>query len=379
MVQLSIIILNYNVKHFLKLCLQSVVQATENIQAEIIVADNASKDGSMQMVAQDFPNVIRLENKKNLGFSKANNLAVKKAIGKYICILNPDTVVPEQIFSNLLKFVKTVPDFGAVGVKLVDGKGQFLPESKRQIPTPKVAFQKMVGNATNYYASNLESNDIGCVDVLVGAFMFMSRQRYLQVGGFDEDYFMYGEDIDLSYKLLKAGYKNYYYGKDSVIHFKGESTTKDEVYRARFYGAMQLFYKKHFSNSKFTNLIVKAALKVVKKANKAQGLDTDKEISSNVFIYIGNSSDCVSILSKLKNKQVQHLSLKELQKLTLKNSQLFLDSQFFSFKEIISLLEQYGHHNNTFRIKLKSSNVLIGSDTSTGKGEVLVLELDEIQ
>lgn len=379
MVQLSVIILNYNVKHFLKLCLQSVVQATENIQAEIIVADNASKDGSMQMVAQDFPNVIRLENKENLGFSKANNLAVKKAIGKYICILNPDTVVPEQIFSNLLKFVKTVPDFGAVGVKLVDGKGQFLPESKRQIPTPKVAFQKMVGNATNYYASNLESNDIGCVDVLVGAFMFMSRQRYLQVGSFDEDYFMYGEDIDLSYKLLKAGYKNYYYGKDSVIHFKGESTTKDEVYRARFYGAMQLFYKKHFSNSKFTNLIVKAALKVVKKANKAQGLDTDKEIPSNVFIYIGNSSDCAAILSKLKNKQVQHLSLKELQKLTLKNSQLFLDSQFFSFKEIISLLEQYGHHNNTFRIKLKSSNVLIGSDTSTGKGEVLVLELDKIQ
>lgn len=237
----------------------------------------------------------------------------------------------------------------------------------------------MVGEASNYYANYLEPNSIGKVDVLVGAFMFMSRQRYLQVEGFDEDYFMYGEDIDLSYKLLKAGYKNYYFGKESVIHFKGESTVKDEVYRARFYGAMQLFYKKHFSNSKLTNLIVKAALKVAKRVHKIQGAQTEKESSTSVFIYLGNSSNCVSILSKLKNKQVQHLSLEELNKLTLKNTQLFLDTQFFSYKEIISFLELFGHHNNTFRIKLKSSNVLIGSDTSTGRGEVLVLELDEIQ
>ena len=186
--RLSVVILNYNVRYFLELCLKSVEAAIEDIEAEIIVVDNDSSDDSCTMVKELFPNVILIENKENYGFSKGNNIGVAKAKGEYICILNPDTVVAEDTFSRILNFTKTEDHLGIVGCQLIDGSGHFLLESKRNVPKPKVALKKLLGNSNSYYANHVETNSIGEVDILVGAFMLVKKQVYDIVGGFDEEY-----------------------------------------------------------------------------------------------------------------------------------------------------------------------------------------------
>src|SRR5690606_12894967 len=215
------------VRHFLHQCIDSVSKALIGINAEIIVVDNNSPDDSCQMVKQFFPNVILVENKENAGFPKGNNIGVSIAKGEQICILNPDTVVAEDTFSKILSFVANRENIGIVGAKLVDGRGNFLPESKRGTPTPFVAVTKIAGLYSvfpnlkllnQYYAGHLNHNQTGKVDILVGAFMVMKRDLYLEVGGFDEDCFMYSDDIDLSYTVLKAGKENFYYPETTVIH-----------------------------------------------------------------------------------------------------------------------------------------------------------------
>ena len=265
---LSVVILNYNVRYFLEQCLLSVQKAIENLDAEIIVIDNDSKDDSCQMVKKLFPNVILIENRENVGFSKANNQAVKVAKGKYVCILNPDTAVAEDTFSKSLQYYESIENIGALGVYLMDGTGNFLPESKRNLPTPKVSILKLTGFTQKYYANQVSETSHGEVEVLVGAFMLLKRSIYEEVGGFDEDYFMYGEDIDLSYKIAKAGYQNHYFGEITVLHYKGESTIKDEAYLERFYGAMQIFYKKHFNKNILLESSVSAGVAFAKKAKR---------------------------------------------------------------------------------------------------------------
>ena len=213
--QLSVIILNYNVRCFLELCVLSVQNAIQNIEAEIIVIDNNSPDDSCEMMKQRFPNVKLIENKENSGFPKGNNIGVAIAQGEYICILNPDTVVAEDTFTKVLAFAKKQKDIGIVGVKLIDGMGNFLPESKRGIPTPFVAFTKITGlykifpkTFGKYYAQHLSENETGKAEILVGAFMLMKRELYNEIGGFDENCFMYSDDIDLSYSALEKGKTN---------------------------------------------------------------------------------------------------------------------------------------------------------------------------
>ncbi|RYF86466.1 MAG: glycosyltransferase family 2 protein, partial [Chitinophagaceae bacterium] len=262
--KLSVIILNYNVRYFLQQCIMSVVKALEGIESEIIVVDNNSPDDSCDMVCALFPNVRLIANTENLGFPKANNIGVAAASGDYICILNPDTAVAENTFTKLLAFVEKLHNPGITGVKLIDGTGKFLPESKRGLPTPFTAFTKMSGlykafpkTFGKYYATHITSEQTGKVDILVGAFMFLKRQDYLDFGGFDEQFFMYGEDIDLSYRMLQSGKSNHYLHSTSVIHYKGESSVKDARYRQRFSEAMQLFYKKHFSSFSLSNILLK--------------------------------------------------------------------------------------------------------------------------
>src|SRR6478735_2377270 len=256
--QLSVIILNYNVRYFLEQCVLSVQKALENIEGEIIVVDNNSKDGSSKMMKERFPEVRFIENYENVGFPKGNNVGVSEAKGEYICILNPDTVVAEDTFEKVLAFAENQKDLGIVGCKLIDGTGNFLPECKRGVPTPWVAFTKIFGLYkmfpksslfNKYYAQHLSENQTGKVDILVGAFMVMKRNLYFEVGGFDENCFMYSDDIDLSYMVLKTGRSNYYFHETSVIHYKGESTVRDGMYMKRFREAMQFFYKKHFGVS----------------------------------------------------------------------------------------------------------------------------------
>lgn len=255
--KLSIIIVNYNVEYFLEQCLHSVRRACKNLEAEIWVVDNNSVDGSLMMLNEKFPEVKIIANKENLGFAKANNQAIREAEGEYILLLNPDTLVEEDTFEKTIAFMGSHPDAGGLGVKMVDGKGKFLKESKRGLPTPSVAFFKMTGLArifprsplfARYYLGHLSDDEIHEVEILSGAFMLLRREVLQKTGLLDEDYFMYGEDVDLSYRILKAGYKNYYFPLTRIIHYKGESTRKSSVnYVFTFYQAMAIFARKHFS------------------------------------------------------------------------------------------------------------------------------------
>ena len=255
---ISIIIVNYNVKYFLKQCLTSVFRAIEGINAEIYVVDNNSTDGSVEYLRSRFPQVIFIENTSNPGFSKANNQAIELAKGKYILLLNPDTIIGEDILHNLCAFMETHLDAGGVGVKMVDGRGSFLPESKRSFPSPWVSFCKIFGLSklfpyssvfAKYSLLYLEADKQHRVDVLSGAFMLLRKEALDKCGLLDASFFMYGEDIDLSYRLVLGGYKNYYL-PEKILHYKGESTKHNDIkYIQAFYGAMHIFYKKYYPHS----------------------------------------------------------------------------------------------------------------------------------
>lgn len=266
--KLSVIIVNYNVEYFLEQCLHAVRRAMQHVDGEVIVVDNNSIDGSNAMVKKKFPEVRLYENKQNLGFSKANNQGIKKSSGEYVLLLNPDTVVEDDTFSLVVDFMDKHQEAGALGVKMVDGSGKFLPESKRGLPTPEAAFYKMFGISSlfprskrfsKYHLGYLDENEIHEIEILSGAFMLLRKKVLDKIGLLDETFFMYGEDIDLSYRVIKAGYKNYYFPKTRIIHYKGESTKKSSVnYVLVFYNAMVIFAKKHFTYKSarlFTHLI----------------------------------------------------------------------------------------------------------------------------
>src|ERR1043165_3269094 len=270
--QLSIVIVNYNVRYFLEQCLISVKRAVAGIEAEVFVVDNASSDGSVEMVQEKFPFVKVIANTNNVGFSKANNQAIEVSTGEYVLLLNPDTVVAEDTFERCITFMNAHPQAGALGVKMIDGKGNFLPESKRGLPTPAVAFYKTFGFAKlfpksetfgRYHLGYLSEDEIHEVDVLSGAYMFMRKSTLDKTGLLDETFFMYGEDVDLSYRITKAGYKNYYVPKTTIIHYKGESTKKGSLnYVKVFYNAMIIFARKHFSGNQsgLFSLLINAAI-----------------------------------------------------------------------------------------------------------------------
>ncbi|MEN0047757.1 MAG: glycosyltransferase [Bacteroidota bacterium] len=254
---LSVIIVNYNVKYFLEQALRSVECAAQNVKVEVFVVDNNSVDDSVAMVKEKFPAVRLVANKHNPGFSVANNQAIRQAKGRYILLLNPDTLVQEDTFERCYTFMEAHPDAGALGVKMIDGSGNFLPESKRGFPSPFVAFSKTFGLSKlfpksptfNYYhLGHLSENENHPVDILAGAFMWMRAATLEKIGLLDEQFFMYGEDIDLSYRVIKGGYQNYYLADTSIIHYKGESTKKGSLnYVRTFYNAMILFAQKHFT------------------------------------------------------------------------------------------------------------------------------------
>ena len=263
---LSIIIVNYNVEHFLHQCLKSIEKATKKIETEIFVVDNNSIDNSVNMLRKSFSYVKLIINNENKGFSKANNQAIKQAKGKYILLLNPDTILQENTLVETIGFLENNQIAGGLGVKMIDGNGSFLPESKRSLPTPSIAFYKIFGLSNlfpkskkfgQYHLNYIDENEICEIDVISGAF-FMTRRKIIEeIGMLDETFFMYGEDIDLSYRIQKVGYKNFYFPKTSIIHYKGESTKKTSVnYIFMFYKAMIIFVKKHYVTKKAKPLIL---------------------------------------------------------------------------------------------------------------------------
>jgi GT2 family glycosyltransferase len=270
--KLSVIIVNYNVEHFLEQCLLSVRQASQGLAVETYVVDNASVDGSCAMVEERFPEVHLIRNRDNVGFSKANNQAVRISKGEYVLLLNPDTVVEEDTFSKIIDFMDAHPKAGGLGVRMVDGKGNFLPESKRGLPTPWVAFCKISGvyrlfkrskRFNHYYMGYLDEHATNEVEILSGAFMMMRRKALDEVGLLDESFFMYGEDIDLSWRIVKGGWENWYLPETSIIHYKGESTKKGSLnYVFVFYKAMVIFAEKHFSerNARAFSTVINLAI-----------------------------------------------------------------------------------------------------------------------
>ncbi len=257
---LSVIIVNYNVKLFLEQCLCSVQKAILGMEAEIIVVDNNSVDNSIEYLTPKFPAVNFIANKENTGFAKACNQGLEQAKGSYILFLNPDTIVPEDCFTKCISFFEANKEVGAIGIKMLDGSGNFLKESKRSFPSPSTSLYKLFGLAklfprskifSKYHLGYLKEDENNEVDVLAGAFMMIKKEVLDKVGGFDETFFMYGEDVDLSYRIQKAGYKNYYFADSSIIHFKGESTRKGSMnYVRMFYNAMSIFVRKHYGGSK---------------------------------------------------------------------------------------------------------------------------------
>lgn len=258
---LSIIIVSYNVKFLLEQCLHSVSKAISNYSTSVIIVDNASTDGSVEYLKARFPAFHFITNNVNDGFARANNQALKVATGKYILFLNPDTIVPENTFFKCIDFMELHPEAGAMGVKMLNGNGEFLKESKRGFPSPAASFWKLTGVIkffphsklfAKYYLGHLDDNSTHEVEVLSGAFMFVKKEVLDKTGGFDERFFMYAEDIDLSYRILKAGFKNYYYAEVSITHYKGSSTKKDFRNVKLFYKAMSQFARKHYGRGVFS-------------------------------------------------------------------------------------------------------------------------------
>ncbi|WP_089738880.1 glycosyltransferase family 2 protein [Chryseobacterium jejuense] len=266
--KLSIIIVNYNVTQLLRNCLLSIQKYVKEVVYEVIVIDNASTDSSWKNLISEFPAVHFIPSEINGGFSKANNQAIQAAKGEYVLLLNPDTELEGFYMKDLLDFSDNQPDFGCLGIRMHDAEGNFLPESKRSVPDMFNSFEKLFtnfkkNNSKSYYRNDIEEDAIAEVEVMTGAFLLLKREVYEKVGGLDEAYFMYGEDIDLCYTLIRNGYKNYYYGKASLLHHKGESTVKNDVYLNRFYGAMQIFINKYYKESKpMQYSFLKAGLKL---------------------------------------------------------------------------------------------------------------------
>lgn len=380
--QLSVIILNYNVRYFLEQCVLSVQKALEGVDGEIIVIDNNSSDASCAMMQQRFPNVKLITNKENLGFPKGNNIGVAQAKGEFLCVLNPDTVVAEDTFQKILKFAnqkigsQKVGGLGIIGCKLIDGIGNFLPESKRGIPTPWVAFTKIFGLYKfsnlfgNYYAQHLSENESGKVAILVGAFMVMQRELYNKIGGFDENCFMYSDDIDLSYRVLQEGKSNYYFHETTVIHYKGESTVKDGTYMKRFQEAMNFFYKKHFKVSVFFSIFMKIGIVFFSFVKMFQGKVKEKGLPEN-YILVSESTIKLDLIHQLEKK----LNIKFTDSIIEgSRTEFIIDLNSVSFKQAIHFMETNKKKNQTFKLLPPNSNFIIGSNSSNDRGEVILVK-----
>lgn len=354
----------------------SVERALSDISSEIIVVDNASSDDSSEFIPKAFPNVRFIQNVENLGFSRGNNIGVAVAKGEYICLLNPDTAVAEDVFQHCLQFAESNPKMGALGVQYVDGTGHFLPESKRNLPTPFRSLMKILGfthGKNGYYAKHLNRESLGKVDILAGAFMFMNKDLYNRVNGLDEDYFMYGEDIDLSYKFLKAGHPNFYNGLLKIVHYKGESTLRDKAYYDRFYGAMNIFYRKHFSKNLLLSFMVRIGVALT-RAIKGTGQGRLKAtIYFDEVWVLTEDLQLLRSLSEQCEQPVKSVGLRVLGEDVIEHKLLVFDADYLSYKNIIDLMIKHKNGGNSFRIRPPRCNFIIGSDRSDEKGEVMQL------
>ena len=306
--KLTVVIVNYNVRHYLEQCLRSLERALKGLEAEVYVVDNHSKDGSVEALQPLFPEVHFISSIHNLGFARANNIAIQQSEGEYVLLLNPDTVVAEPAIARCIAFMDEHPYAGALGVKMHTENGRPAMESRRGIPSPLVAFYKMTGLCSRfpnsrrygkYYMSYLPWDEAAEIEVVSGAFCFLRREALNHVGVLDEDFFMYGEDIDLSYRLLKGGWHNWYL-PEHILHYKGESTQKSSFrYVHVFYEAMLIFFRKHYGHLSFLitlpvklAIFGKAFLALVsmlgEKVSRSLGFFSSKREKLPVWLFVGS-------------------------------------------------------------------------------------------
>ncbi|CAN5302372.1 glycosyltransferase family 2 protein [soil metagenome] len=395
--QLSVIIINYNVKHFLEQCLASVVKAIKNTNAEVLVIDNNSTDRSKEFFSNKFPEVRFIWQKHNDGFAKANNTALANASGKYILFLNPDTIVAEDTFTKCISFLESKPDAGALGIRMIDGSGKFLKESKRGFPSVATSFFKLAGFAkifprskyfSKYYLGNIDEHSTASVAVLAGAFMMIPQNVLDKTGSFDEDYFMYGEDIDLSYRIQKNGFTNYYFADSTIIHFKGESTQKQKFeYVKTFYNAMRIFVNKHYTRGKarWFSVFIQGAIffRGSLSAVKLIAASDKKHMPNKIISYfiIGSQTECQEVLEILSSADIrgnhEHLlpaTISELPDVILqqRKNDVILCCGELSFKTAIEILQKIPVAIKV-RFHAAATKSIVASADKNGKGEVIAI------
>ncbi|MDH7463376.1 glycosyltransferase family 2 protein [Chitinophagaceae bacterium 26-R-25] len=396
---LSVIIVNYNVKFFLEQCLYSLLKAIDNLpspaDAEVIVFDNASSDSSREFFLDKFQGVQFIWHNENLGFAKANNRALSFAKGKYILFLNPDTILSEDTLYKSLHYLESQAGSGALGIRMVDGSGNFLPESKRGFPSPAASFYKLSGlihlfpsskKIAAYYAGHLSERENNEIDVLSGAYLLVKKEALDKTGGFDEAFFMYGEDIDLSYRIQKAGYRNFYFADSTIVHFKGESTNQNSGRYVRiFYQAMNIFVHKHFHTASSwwyiafikVAILLSGVLSFVKRSLASLVKPKSKK-NFHTLIVAGehDEENITSILSNYKTPE---------RKITFENLDS-LDNNFeyslydeiiiavsangVAYKDVITFLQQ-APDGVAVKIHASGSSSIVGSDSKAANGDVL--------
>jgi len=363
-----------------------VLKAIENIDAEIFVVDNNSTDGSDRFFSDRFPQVKFIWKKENAGFAKANNEALRLATGQKILFLNPDTIVPEDCFEKCLTFFSTNQNIGALGVKMIDGGGCYLPESKRGFPSIFTSFCKISGIIklfphskllAGYYLGHLPESEINEIDVLPGAFMMVDKSVLDITGSFDEAFFMYAEDIDLSYRIQKAGFKNFYFPGATIIHFKGESTRKKSMqYIRSFYGAMLLFVKKHYG--KVTGSLYALMIQMVMVA-KFILPDIKKSVPGPLKVFSHNKAfiiGAIETFQEIEQSIQQHFSDVEradnIKDIRVIHAALILCGSQHSFAEMISIMEGYKKAYEFF-IHAAGTNGIVGSIDKNTAGNFIMI------
>jgi GT2 family glycosyltransferase len=387
---LSVIIVNYRVPYFLELCLFSVQKALQGFEAEIFVVDNCSDDGSVDYLRPVFPAVRFIVNTTNQGFARANNQALEKARGKYILFLNPDTILPEDAATRCLSFLDSTPGIGALGLRMIDGSGFFLKESRRGFPSPWVAFCKLSGLTAffprsrffaTYYLGHLPADRTSPAPVLSGACMWVARSAIEKAGSFDERFFMYAEDIDLSYRIEQAGYLNYYLAETTIVHFKGESTLKDIRYVKLFYKAMSQFRRKHFNRGWPAVFNAGVELGIWLRAGigalyrtlmpKPAAAHRESVPTGPIKTFLKGDPAGIQKLRELFAASATRTVVEDYQEA---EELIICEGPQFSFAEGIKALEKEGTHKG-IRIKFYAagSGSVVGSAHRDGRGEVIKL------
>ena len=400
MSKIAIIIVNYNVKHYLRQCLQSVFRAAQHVDAEVWVVDNHSVDGSVALLKPLFPQVQWVECHHNLGFARANNLVMRQVESEYILLLNPDTIIGENMLTTAIDFLDQHPDAGAVGVKMLNSNGSKALESRRGVPTPMTSFYKILGLCKlfpkhpkfgHYYMSGMSWDEAAPIEIVSGACFLTKKSVVDKVGLLDQAFFMYGEDIDWAYRMLNAGYTNYYL-PTPILHYKGESTQKSSFsYVHVFYKAMLIFLRKHYRHLRFWITVpiqiaiwCKAILTLIKmklrSMKKTLGFVSDKQVLDLEYILVSNG-ECRDMVKHIHRSTGITLTLFEkgenmedntpdaILNTLHKNAMsvcVVYDTSLFTFDEIFKMIEPY----NTARVDIGTFNpqdktILTQSETLT--------------